>query len=110
MARGQTDSIGAEQRVDTIYLLILQGHRIPHIVQKSSKKWGVSERQVYYYVRRAQTLIREQAERVRQEAFDEHLMARRLLRKLAHDANDERLAFDILKDEARLLGLYAAEQ
>ena len=110
MARGQTDSIGAEQRIDTIYLLILQGHRIPHIVQKSSKKWGVSERQVYYYVRRAQTLIREQVERVRQEAFDEHLMARRLLRKLAHDANDERLAFDILKDEARLLGLYSAEQ
>jgi len=79
-------------------------------VQKSSKKWGVSERQVYYYVRRAQTLIREQAERVRQEAFDEHLMARRLLRKEAHDAGDGWLELATLKDEARLLGLYSAEQ
>jgi len=92
--------------VEAIVRLLLQGDSIPNVVQNASKNWGVSTRQVYYYVRRARTLIREEAKRVREEAFDEHLAARRRMRKEAHDANDGRLAFDILRDESKLLDLY----
>ena len=70
----------------------------------------MSTRQVYKYARRARALIKKEAARVCEEAFDEHLMARRRMRKEAHDADDKRLAFDLLKDETKLLDLYPADR
>ena len=96
--------------MEAVYRLLLQGDSLSNIVQTSSKSWGVSTRQVYKYARRARALIKKEAARVREEAFDEHLIARRRMRKGAHDADEKRLAFDILKDEAKLLDLYPAER
>jgi len=110
MARGHADKERVRTRVETIYRLILQGDSIPNIVENCGKTWGVKKSQAYGYVKRARTLIRKEAERIRAQAFDEHLAARRRMRKEAHDAGDGWLELATLKDEAKLLGLYPAEK
>ena len=110
MASGQSDQERVRRRVEAVYRLLLQGDSLSNIVQNSSKSWGVSPRQVYNYAQRARALIKKEAARVREEAFDEHLIARRRMRKDAHDEHDKRLAFDVLKDEAKLLDLYPVEK
>jgi len=110
VASGQADKERVQKRVETVYRLILQGETIPNICQNLSKIEGVSERTVYRYIARARAMIHAEAKRVRAEAFDEHLAARRRMRKDAHDAKDGRLAFDLLRDEAKLLDLYPAQK
>lgn len=110
MASGQADQERVRRRVQEIYDLLLQGDSLSNIVQNCSKSMGVSTRQVYKYAARARALIKKEAARVREEAFEEHLIARRQMRKDAHEAKDKRLAFDILKDETKLLDLYPAER
>ncbi len=90
--------------------MLLQGDSLSNICEISRKSWGVSTSQVYRYAQRARALIKKEAARIREEAFDEHLVARRRMRKDAHDADDKRLAFDILKDETKLLDLYPADR
>ena len=107
VASGQADKEQTQQRVEVVYRLILQGDSIPNIVEKCGKTWGVKKSQAYGYVKRARTLIRKEAERIRTQAFDEHLAARRRMRKEAHDAKDGRLAFDLLRDEAKLAAMVA---
>ena len=92
--------------MEAVYRLLLQGDSLSNICENSRKSWGVSASQVYRYAQRARALIKKEAARIREEAFDEHLIARRRMRKDAHDAADKRLAFDILKDETKLLDLY----
>jgi len=110
VASGQADKERVQKRVETVYRLILQGETIPNICQNLSKIEGVSERTVRRYVARARAMVHAEAKRIREEAFDEHLAARRRMRKEAHDAHDGRLAFDILRDEAKMLELYPAEK
>jgi len=108
VASGQADKERVRLRVEAVYRLLLQGDSLSNICENSRKTWGVSASQVYRYAQRARTLIKKEADRVREEAFAEHVMARRRMRKEAHDAADKRLAFDILKDESKLLDLYPA--
>ncbi len=44
---------------------------------------------------------------MQQNALEKHLAQRALIRNKALKKGDERLAFDVLKDETKLLGLYA---
>ena len=110
MASGQADQERVRQRVEVVCRLLLQGDSLSDICENSRKSWGVSASQVYRYAQRARALIKQEAARVREEAFDEHLVARRRMRKEAHDADDKWLAFAVLKDETKLLGLYPAEK
>lgn len=110
MASGRADQERVRIRVETVYHLLLQGDSLSNIVQNSSKSMGVSTRQVYKYAKRARALIKKEAARIREEAFDEHLVARRRMRKEAHDTKNGWLALAVLKDEAKLLDLYPAER
>lgn len=103
----KADNATAAQRVEVVYRMLLQGWSHPQIVQNTSKSWGCTERQVYNYIEKARKRIDEAAAQYRAEAFSEHLMARRELRK---DTTDARLKLDILKDEAQLLDLYPAKR
>jgi hypothetical protein len=106
-SKPKADNATAAQRVEVVYRMLLQGWSHPQIVQNTSKSWGCTERQVYNYIEKARKRIDEAAAQYRAEAFSEHLMARRELRK---DTTDARLKLDILKDEAQLLDLYPAKR
>jgi hypothetical protein len=97
-------------RVAYVRKLLLKGYSRGEIVQEGSKKWRITERQVDDYLARAQTDLKEEAKRHREEAFAEHLAARRELRKRAQNTGDLRIELDTLKDEAKLLNIYPAEK
>lgn len=107
MAKKASKAI-VEQRIELIYRLILDGWESTAICQNTSiKGWGVDNRTVYRYIRRARNRMKKELAKYRKVALEEHIAARRKLRR---EASDGRLALEVLRDEAKLLGLYAAEK
>ncbi len=109
---GKADKITYDQRVEVVYRLILHGWTPTQIVQNitnplSKDYWGVNSRQTYNYIRTAYRRIREDAAKLRRDALEEHLLARRLLRR---ETADPKVQLEVLKDEAKLLGLYPPVQ
>jgi len=102
----RTDKAEKERRIDFAYRALLGGATASDLCHFMSESWGVSYRQAARYLRDARALIAEQACDEHAYRFAEALMARRQLRREAHQAGDLRLVLDVLRDEARLLGLY----
>lgn len=102
------DKATVEQRIELVYRLILDGWESTAIVQNSTvKAWGLKNRQVWAYIGRARTRMKKELAKYRKVALEEHIAARRKLRR---EASDGRLALEVLRDEAKLLGLYAPEK
>lgn len=98
------------QRVDELYLKVLNGWSRSQIQQYAAKMWQLTERPVDELLARARARIDEEAAAVRADAFNEHLLARRELRRQATERHKHAVALAILKDEAELLGLYPPKQ
>lgn len=107
---GRADRKTIDKRVETARLLLIRGAAATKVVRDLSEKWSISQRQVERYVSEAQQQIRDamDVERAYQQA--EAWAARRDLRLRARAAGDLRVELDTLKDEAKLLGLYAPDQ
>lgn len=103
----KSDAPTTEQRVEMVYRLVLDGWNSVQIVQNISKKWVVTSRQAYNYVRKARTRIKKEAAKSQKNALERHIIARAQLLK---DTNSGRFKLEILKDEAKLLGLYAPKE
>ncbi len=97
-------------RTRTVYELLLSDTPRPDIMQYSANNWGLTTRQTDTYISWANDLISEEAARIQAEAFEQHLAKRAMLRHKALKAGDMRLAFEILRDETKLLGLYPAKE
>jgi hypothetical protein len=95
-----------EQRVRVVYELLLSDAPYSDIVRYCASNWGVKSRMTDNYIKKANTLIIEEAARMRENTLEKHLAQRALIRNKALKAGDPRLAFDILKDESKLLDLY----
>lgn len=95
-----------EQRVRAVYEMLLLDTPYIDICRYVSKNWSVTTRTTDRYIRRANKLIVEDAARMRNNALEKHLAQRALIRNKALKDGDKRLAFDILRDETKLLGLY----
>lgn len=70
----------------------------------------LSESQIERYIQRADEIVREQAGRLREEAFARHLAQRQARYAACVLAGDNATALACLKDEAKLLDLYPAEK
>lgn len=98
------------RRINKVYKLLLQGWTYTDLIQFSSKEWGISPRQTSKYIAAATKEIEETAIEVRQNAFNELLASHKEMKKTANSAMDLRLVLDIDKEDAKLLGLYAASK
>ncbi len=108
---GKADSYTTETRVDAVRLLLLKGQEdTPRLVQDIASKFGVNTRQAYNYVAKAKKQIEETGAIDRAYRLAEHVALRRDIRRKAFDSNDLRTALAAAQDEAKLLGLYPAEQ
>lgn len=95
-----------QERITTIYRLLLQQQPYRVIVQYAAKTWGLKPRQTATYVARAKELIAVECATARTENMNEQLAIRRHLYSQAYHDRNWRLCLDILKDEAQMLGLY----
>jgi hypothetical protein len=94
------------RRVRIIYELLLTDTPRADIVQYCYQTWGVSPKTADNYVKAANELIAQEAARMRENALEKHLAQRALIRNKALKGGDQRLAFDVLRDETKLLDLY----
>src|SRR3990167_8579712 len=94
------------QRVRAIYELLMIDTPRSDILQYVVKNWDVSTSQADKYIVAANKIISLEAQRLQTDAFEQHLNKRASLRHKALKDGDKRLAFEILRDEAKLLGLY----
>lgn len=111
-ASGRNKANKAEMalRVEAVRGLLLTGYPTHEILRLVAEKWGVADRTVEYYIAQARRSILEASEERKVEVVAEHIEMRRNLLRKAHEGKDYRLALDILKDEAKLLGLYAPDR
>ncbi len=98
------------ERIRIVFELILSGTPRVDIIRYSSDNWGVTSRQCEKYIAKATLIIKEQAANIMENAFEDHLVMRDSLRQAALKDGDKRLAHEILRDTAKLLGLYAPKQ
>ncbi len=98
------------QRIRAVFELLLSDTPRPDIMQYSANNWGLTTRQTDKYIAWANDLVSEEAARLKTKSFEQHLIKRSGLRHKALKAGDMRLAFEILKDESKLLGLYPAKE
>ena len=94
-------------RVEEILRLRIDGAEFHDLVQYASeKRWGISERQLRTYIRRADELLVERLDRNRRRVVARHLVQRQALYARALNAADYRTSLAILDSEAKLRSLY----
>ena len=105
MARKAT-KVQSEYRVRVVYELLLADTTYSDIVRYAAENWKIKSRATDNVIRKAYDLIKLESERLRKKALDRHLVQRANIRHNALKDGDRRLAFDILRDEGKLLNLY----
>jgi hypothetical protein len=98
------------QRVESVRQLILSGSDTAPILQAVTAKWAVSTRQAWNYMRDARANILAISAEARPYLLAEHLAHRRDMRRRAQKAGDLQAELLAAKDEAKLLGLYPADE
>jgi len=99
-----------EERIAIVSKQVLNGLTTQEICLKASEKWGVSNRQVTRYIRRCYTLWHKDFEKKRKRNLDYHFAKRRDLYKQAYNKKQWNICLEIVKDEARLTGIYPSEK
>lgn len=95
-----------EQRVRTVYELLLAETQRIDIIQYAAKNWRIKARAADNLIRKANDLILADSAKIRKNALEKHLVKRAWLYNKSLKGGDRRLAFDILRDETKLLDLY----
>jgi hypothetical protein len=100
-----------QKRVEEVFKLRLGGAEFADIVQYAAapeQDWGVSERQLWNYLRAADQLVKDRFDARAEHLLNRHILQRRTLYAHAMGAGDFRTALAVLQDEAKLEGLYPA--
>jgi hypothetical protein len=99
-----------DKRVETVKQFILAGVDVDEICQDVAIRFGVGTRQALRYVSYARKRIMRRVEADRDAMFAEHIAHRRDMRKRARQTKDLRAELSIAQDEAKLWGLYPADE
>jgi hypothetical protein len=95
------------KRVEEVLRIRLDGAQFHDIVQYAAEKgWGLKDRQVRNYIRRADDLLVERQDRNRKRLIARRVAQREALYARALNAADHRTALAVLTDLDRLRGLY----
>ncbi len=107
----KSDAAEVARRVGEVLRIRLDGAQFHDVVQYAAENgWGVHERQVRTYIRRADDLLVERQDRRRRRLLARHVAQREALYARAVNAADHRTALAVLTDLAKLQGLYAGDK
>lgn len=98
------------KRVDEIRRMMLIGVPRDSILRFAAEHYNISERTCDWYMMQARNINIDILRESQEDSLGEALAYRRYLRCLAHEQKDFHLALEIVKDEAKLRGLYQAIQ
>jgi hypothetical protein len=97
------------KRVEEVFKLRLGGaefHDIREYAAAPEQAWGVSDTQLWRYIKAADALVKERFDAKAEHLLARHLLQRRHLYAHAMGAGDFGTALRVLQDEAKLEGLY----
>jgi len=80
------------------------------ILHNASQNWGISDRQTQTYIKRCYDLWHKDFEKKRKRNLDYHLAKRADLYKQAYNKKQWNICLEIIRDEAKLMGIYPAEK
>ena len=93
-----------EQRITTIYSLLLSGNTYFDIVRYAEKKWRICSRTADIYIAKAREIIARNAEQTQKDWMDETKSKLLTLYKLALDENDRSECRRIIETANKVLG------
>ena len=102
MAKKSTN-VEIEERVNTVYQLLLQSHSRFEIVQYAAKEWGVQPRQADEYLARARQLIARDSDIKREEWLASAVSRLVQYEKRAGRNDNLMVAMKALETQAKLL-------
>lgn len=103
----KADAATVALRVEEVLRIVLDGAQLHDVMEYATGKgWGLKERQIRDYIRKANELLVERQSKSRKKVIARHLAQRQSLYARAVNAADYRTALAILADEAKLRGLY----
>lgn len=95
------------KRIEEVTKLLVHGAEFEDIRQiATTRGWGVSDRQIRRYMKWALERMAKDASRDRRQVLGLHLKKRRALYAQSIRGDNHRLALQIIRDEAKLQGLY----
>ena len=107
----RADAATLALRVEEVLRIRLDGAQFHDVAQYAAEKgWGLKERQIRDYLRRADELLVARQDKSRKKVIARHLAQRTALYARAVNAADYRTALAILADEAKLRGLYPEKE
>ncbi len=95
-----------EDRVLYISQLLLEGKRTKEICRIASEKWKISRRQVERYIASAYKNWYKEFEKRRRTILEYHVALRMNLYRISYEQKNYPICLQILKDLAKLEGLY----
>jgi hypothetical protein len=105
--RHQPHNYETYQRVVTVQKMLVTGVDTTTIVQHGMDAWGISDRMVYIYIRKAYEMLAQDAQADRLHLIGKALARLDKLFLAAYKNNDIGRALDVQKEINKLLGLYA---
>ena len=102
MAKKSTN-IEIDERINTVYKLLLEGNSRTQILQYGADTWDLKERQVEEYIKRARDYQRLDAELERPEWLHESLSALKNIQRKATTRQQYSTALKAIEMQARLL-------
>ena len=102
----KTTKVAIEKRILHISQLLLEGKRTQEICRNMSEKWQISKRQVERYIASSYKLWHKELKNQTKKILDYHIALRMNLYRIAYEEKNYRNCLEILKDLAKLEGLY----
>jgi len=109
MAKKEADKVEYQKRIYAVSLL-LRRKPTSFIVEFIIDKWKVSKAQAYKYIREARAEWKKYFEKLKGDGIAYHITQNRDLKDKAMTDGDYKLAFDIAREEAKIMGIYPAEK
>lgn len=100
---GKSTNIEIDERINTVYKLLLEGNSRTQILQYGADTWGLRTRQVEEYIKRARDYQRLDAELERPEWLHESLCALKDIQRKATNKSQYSTALKAIELQARLL-------
>ena len=105
----QVDKVTKAKRIYEISLL-LRRKPVSYILEYIKQNYKLERGQAYNYIKAAREEWKKYFEKLKGDGITYHITQFRDLKDKALDSSDYKLAFDIAKEEAKLMGIYPAEK
>lgn len=106
MMKKKSNKAEIEERILYVLNLLLEGKKTKDICRIATGKWNISRRQVERYITSSYKLLHKEFENILKNDLVYHMALRMHLYSISYEKGNYRTCLEIMKDLAKLQGLY----